>query len=117
MSHGLPPRDREQLLEGLGLGKMMGGNSKAPLLAEILRLSKVSVLKSETPTDDRSNSRTEDESSMPSSLEILPKLPSAGTKLDLSSSSAGLQNSFSSLNASAGAQNNSRGVLDGTFTL
>jgi hypothetical protein len=48
-------RDREKLIDGLGLGELT--NSRTPLLAEILRLSKVSVLKSETPTPTE---RTED---------------------------------------------------------
>ncbi len=45
-------RDRAQLAEGLGMTEMAAGRagSKAPILQEILRLSKVSVLKSETPT-------------------------------------------------------------------
>ncbi len=46
-------RDRGALAEGLGMTELAAGKgpgSRAPLLAEILRLSKVSVLKSETPT-------------------------------------------------------------------
>ena len=46
---GVPMRDREALIDGLGLGEL-AGQRRAPLLAEIVRLSKVSVLKSETPT-------------------------------------------------------------------
>ena len=85
-------KSRDQLIEGLGLGETLnhrsGAGAKTPILAEILRLSKVSILKSETPTPtDRYvaampkkkneplalrmpySSRTEDESSMPSSLD------------------------------------------------
>lgn len=47
-SSQVPIRDRIQLIEGLGLTEMT--NAQKPLLQEILRLSKVSVLKSETPT-------------------------------------------------------------------
>jgi len=65
---GVAVRDRAALVDGLGLGETAG--AKTPLLAEILRLSKVSVLKSETPTPTE---RTEDlEESMPSSLESNP---------------------------------------------
>ncbi len=46
-------KDRSALSDGLGLTEMSAGRgpgARAPILAEILRLSKVSVLKSETPT-------------------------------------------------------------------
>ena len=43
-----PMRDRSQLIEGLGLSELT--NKQTPLLAEIVKLSKVAVLKSETPT-------------------------------------------------------------------
>ncbi len=46
-------RDRFQLAEGLGMTELLSGKApgaKAPLMQEILRLSKVSVLKSETTT-------------------------------------------------------------------
>ena len=45
-------KSRDQLIEGLGLGETLNRSSgnKVPILAEILRLSKVSILKSETPT-------------------------------------------------------------------
>lgn len=42
-------RDREKLIENLGFaGETL--NPKAPLLTEVIKLSKVSILKSETPT-------------------------------------------------------------------
>ena len=50
-------RSREELIEKLGLvneriGNRHGGNvfDTVPLLSEVIRLSKVSVLKSETPS-------------------------------------------------------------------
>ncbi|QQP41117.1 FGFR1 oncogene partner, partial [Caligus rogercresseyi] len=45
-----PPRNREELTENMGLSSETAHLSKSPLLFEILRLSKVSVLRSETPT-------------------------------------------------------------------
>nr|ACO15156.1 FGFR1 oncogene partner [Caligus clemensi] len=44
------PRSREELMENMGLSSETAHLSKNPLLFEILRLSKVSVLRSETPT-------------------------------------------------------------------
>ncbi len=44
------PRDRAQLMEGLGFAEEVMSNRRLPIMAEVLRLSKVSVLKSETPT-------------------------------------------------------------------
>ena len=41
-------RERSKLSEALGLTELT--DAKAPLLSEIFRLSKVSVLKSESPT-------------------------------------------------------------------
>ena len=45
---------RAQLVRAMGLSSTMeaatGGEAASPLLAEVLRLSKVTVLKSETPT-------------------------------------------------------------------
>jgi hypothetical protein len=41
-------RNREKLIENLGFAETL--NAEAPLLSEIIKLSKVSVLKSETPT-------------------------------------------------------------------
>jgi hypothetical protein len=43
---GVPLRSRADLVEGLGLAEARN----LPLLAEVLRMSKVAVLKSETPT-------------------------------------------------------------------
>jgi len=72
-------RDRAALVEGLGLGET--ATARTPLLAEILRLSKVSVLKSETPTPTE---RTEDlEESMMSSLESNPAAPVATRRDEL----------------------------------
>lgn len=47
-------RDREKLIEHLGFAETL--NPEAPLLSEVIKLSKVTVLKSETPTiyDDTS---------------------------------------------------------------
>jgi len=45
---GVTLRDREELIENLGFAETL--NQDVPLLSEIIKLSKVSVLKSETPT-------------------------------------------------------------------
>ena len=45
---GVTLRDREELIENLGFAETL--NQDVPLLSEIIKLSKVFVLKSETPT-------------------------------------------------------------------
>ena len=42
-------KDRDKLISSIGLGET-ANLPKAPLLTEIIRLSKISILKSETPT-------------------------------------------------------------------
>ena len=49
LSSSLPSRSRLEMIERLGLASEML-NENAPLISEIVRLSKVSVLKSETPS-------------------------------------------------------------------
>ena len=46
---GITLRDREELVENLGFAEQ-NLNEDMPLLSEVIKLSKVSVLKSETPT-------------------------------------------------------------------
>ena len=48
-------RSREKLVQTLGFAETL--NSEAPLLSEVLRLSKVSVLKSETPSPKSESKR------------------------------------------------------------
>ena len=67
---GIQMRSREELIEKLGLvneriGNRHGGNvfDTVPLLSEVIRLSKVSVLKSETPSPTEMSHRTEEEES------------------------------------------------------
>ena len=57
-------RGREDLIDKLGLineriGERRGSNAfdKVPLLSEVLRLSKVSILKSETPSPTENSHR------------------------------------------------------------
>eukprot|EP00095_Tigriopus_kingsejongensis_P001947 maker-scaffold567_size135338-snap-gene-0.20 protein:Tk01947 transcript:maker-scaffold567_size135338-snap-gene-0.20-mRNA-1 annotation:"fgfr1 oncogene partner" len=98
---GLATRSRGQLMEGLGLSELT--NPKLPLLAEVLRLSKVSILKSETPTPSE---RTEDESSISSSLESGHTQKSSTFRdksiPEVSQSHSNASTPFSSLNLSRG---------------
>ena len=48
-------RDRESIIENCGFAETI--NENAPLLSEIIKLSKVSVLKSETPTPSPTKER------------------------------------------------------------
>jgi len=50
LSSSLPARSRQDLIERLGLATEMVHLEGSPLISEIIRLSKVSVLKSETPS-------------------------------------------------------------------
>jgi len=59
-------REREHLVEALGLTELM--DHKAPLLTEIMRLSKVSVLKSESPTPSDISQADDQHTSAPISL-------------------------------------------------
>ncbi|XP_059082894.1 centrosomal protein 43-like isoform X2 [Tigriopus californicus] len=98
---GLGMKSRGQLIEGLGLNELT--NPKLPLLAEILRLSKVSVLKSETPT---LSERTEDESPNTSSIESGLTQKSSlfrdKSNPDISQPASNASTPFSSLNLSRG---------------
>lgn len=71
---GLQLRSRDDLIDKLGLvnerlGERHGSHAfdKVPLLSEVLRLSKVTILKSETPSPTDISHRTEEESSLRSS--------------------------------------------------
>lgn len=59
-------RGREKLTDALGLTELT--DTKSPLLSEILRLSKVSILKSETPTPTFNDDDDEDGTSLQSSI-------------------------------------------------
>ena len=52
---GTSKKTRNQLIDGLGLGELV--DPKAPVMSEIISLSKVSVLKSETPTSTELTNR------------------------------------------------------------